>query len=102
MDLNVRENADRQRFEIDLGSGELAFAEYSLSAGKIAFTHTVVPASHEGQGIGTRLIEAALASARERGLKVIPTCRFFAAYFAKHPEVQDLLDHSSRESLLRS
>ncbi|GAA4708734.1 N-acetyltransferase [Sphingomonas lutea] len=88
---DVRDNPERKRFEIDLGDGAVAIAEYNLMAGKIMFSHTEVPESHEGQGVGTALIEAALASARERGLEVIPTCPFFAAYMKKHAEVQDLL-----------
>ena len=95
----IRDNTDRHRFEIQLGDGSLAIAEYTLPAGKIMFTHTEVPPAHEGQGIGSALIRFALASARERGLKVIPICPFFAAYIKKHVEVQDLLDSSYRKVL---
>ena len=95
----VRDNPDRHRFEIDLGNGAYAIAEYTLPAGKIMFTHTEVPEAHEGQGIGTTLIRHALDEARARGLKVIPICPFFAAYMKKHPEVQDLLDPSYRKML---
>ena len=95
-DLAVRDDKERHRFEIDLGGGEFAIAEYTLPAGKIMFTHTEVPPSHEGKGIGTTLIRAGLDAARERGLKVIPICPFFAAYMQKHKDVQDLLDDSWR------
>ena len=95
----VRDNPDKHRFEIDLGDGSFAIAEYTLPAGKIMFTHTEVPEAHERQGIGTMLIEHALAAARERGLKVIPICPFFAAYMKKHVEVQDLLDPAYRKVL---
>ena len=94
--FEVRDNPGRHRFEIDLGDGNFAFAEYTLPAGKIMFTHTEVPESHEGQGIGTILIRYGLDQARERGLKVIPICPFFAAYMQEHAEVQDLLDASWR------
>ena len=97
--MKVIDNPERHRFEIDLGDGQFAFAEYTLPAGKIMFTHTEVPESHEGRGIGTALIEAGLAAARERGLKVIPICPFFAAYMQKHAEVQDLLDPAYRKVL---
>jgi len=89
-DLIIRDNADKHRFEADLGDG-LAIAEYNLLSHAIMFTHTEVPEAHEGQGIATRLVEFALASARERGLQVIPICPFFAAYMKEHAEVQDLL-----------
>lgn len=92
----IRDNIERHRFEIDLRDGSFAFAEYNLLTGKIMFTHTEVPESHEGQGLGTALIEAGLASARTRGLKVIPICPFFAAYMKAHAEVQDLLDPAWR------
>ena len=93
----IRDNEERKRFEIDLGDGTFAFAEYNLIPGKIMFTHTEVPQAHEGKGLGTALIRAGLAAARERGLKVIPICPFFAAYMQKHEEVQDLLDHAWRQ-----
>lgn len=89
---SVRDNSDKHRLEIDFGNGEYAFAAYNLLPGAIRFYHTEVPESHGGQGLGTALIKAGLAAARERGLKVIPVCPFFAAYLRKHPEEQDLVD----------
>ena len=97
--LTVRDNPERHRFEIDLGDGSLAIAEYTLPEGKILFTHTEVPPTHEGKGIGTMLIKAGLAAARARGLKVIPICPFFARYIGEHAEEQDLLEPSYRKGL---
>ena len=97
-DLAVRDHSERHQFEIDLGDST-AVAVYTLMAGKIMFTHTEVPPQHEGKGVGTALIRAALASARERGLKVIPTCPFFASYMKRHAEAQDLLDDHYRSVL---
>ena len=95
-DFTIRDNVDKHRFEIDLGDGSFAIAEYTLPTGKILFTHTEVPPKHEGKGLGTMLIKHGLGEARRRGLKVIPICPFFAAYIQKHPEEQDLLDDSWR------
>lgn len=88
----VTDNPERSQFQIDLGDGEYAYAKYNLLPGAIRFYHTVVPESHGGQGLGTALIKASLAAARERGLKVIPICPFFRAYLKKHPEEQDIVD----------
>ena len=95
----VHDNVEKHRFEIDLGDGSLGIAEYTLPEGKIMFTHTEVPPAHQGQGVGTALIRFALASARTRGLKVVPICPFFAAYIQKRPEEQDLLDPAYRKTL---
>ena len=93
---HVRDNPDRKRFEINLGDGSFAFADYNLLTGKIMFTHTEVPEAHGGKGLGTALIRAGLAAARERGLTVIPICPFFAGYMQKHAEEHDLLDEAWR------
>jgi uncharacterized protein len=98
-DLSIRDNPEEQRFEIDLGDGTLAIAEYRLRPGVILFTHTEVPPAHEGQGIGSALIRFALGWARERGLKVIPICPFFAAYIKGHAEEQDLVSPPYRRKL---
>lgn len=97
--LAIRDNVEKHRFEADLGDGSIAIAEYNLLHGKIVFTHTEVPPAHEGQGIGSALIRFALSSARDRGLKVIPICPFFAAYIKKHVEERDLLDPAFRKPL---
>lgn len=98
-DLLIRDNPAENRFEADLGDGSFAVAEYELFPERIVFTHTGVPPKHEGRGIGSALIRFALGAARERGLKVIPICPFFAAYIRKHAEEQDLLTPSWREKL---
>jgi predicted GNAT family acetyltransferase len=95
-EVTVRDNAEKHRFEADLGDS-VAIAEYVVTPTKIIFSHTEVPPAHEGKGIGSVLIQAGLASARARGLKVIPTCPFFASYMKRHPETHDLLDPSYRK-----
>ena len=94
----VHDNPDRRRFEIDLGNS-VAIAEYTLPNGMIMFTHTEVPPEHGGKGVGTALIRGGLASARERGLKVIPICPFFAAYIKGHEQEHDLLDPTWRRQV---
>lgn len=84
----VANNPDTHRLEVRLG-GETAFAEYRITRGGIIFPHTVVPKAFEGQGIGGALVKAGLALAKEKGLKVIPTCSFFAGWLKRHPEYRD-------------
>ena len=95
----IRDNVEKHRFEADLGDGSLSIANYYLRDGKIVVTHTEVPPAHEGEGIGTALIRFALKEIRDRGLKLVPLCPFFADYIKKHAEEQDLLDPESRTKL---
>lgn len=86
----MRNNVAANRFEADV-DGRLSVAEYRLTPGVVTFTHTRVPPELSNRGIATQLIVAGLKMARERNLKVIPQCRFAAAYMRRHAEVQDLL-----------
>ncbi|HVY03848.1 MAG TPA: GNAT family N-acetyltransferase [Caulobacterales bacterium] len=96
--MEVRDNVRAQRFEIEI-EGQFAIAEYKLADGVITFTHTEVPAALGGRGLGTRLIRAGLDAARERGLKVIPECPFFAKYMREHAETHDLIHPAHRKIL---
>jgi predicted GNAT family acetyltransferase len=86
----VRNNEGEDRYELAV-DGQLAVAAYDRREGALVFTHTEVPETFAGKGVGSRLVKAALADAREQGLKVVPLCEFVAAYIEQHPEKQDLL-----------
>ncbi len=90
MDGEVRNNREKQRYELEV-DGHLALAAYRLRPGRITFTHTEVPEAIGGRGVATRLVKAALAGARAQGLKVVPACPFVKHYIDTHPEEQDLL-----------
>lgn len=86
----VTNNEAKSQFELDT-NGSLALAAYSRNGDTLTFNHTEVPEELEGQGVGTKLIEGALAQAREQGLKIVPVCSFVRHYVETHPETQDLV-----------
>jgi len=88
--IELRNNPDRNRFEADV-DGTLAVAEYIQRQNFIIFTHTEVPPTLEGQGIGSRLARFALEYAREQGWQVNLLCPYIAAYIRRHPEFRDIL-----------
>ncbi|GAB4068717.1 N-acetyltransferase [Ancylobacter sonchi] len=97
-EIPVRDNRAKDRFEIEI-DGHLAIAQYILAPDHIIFTHTEVPPELGGRGIATRLVEAGLASARERHLSVIPRCSVFGRYMIKHPETHGLMAPEIRATL---
>ncbi|MFS2162667.1 GNAT family N-acetyltransferase [Variovorax sp. Varisp62] len=94
--IQVRDNPAKHRFEYE-AQGERAVAIYSLEGNVITFIHTLVPEALQGQGIAKQLVLAGLASARERGLRVVPQCPVFNAYMRSHPETHDLLADEGRK-----
>jgi predicted GNAT family acetyltransferase len=87
----VTDDAERQRYEIHLGSELAGFVAYHLQPGLITVLHTEVEPAYEGQGVGSRLVEGMLEDVRSRGLRVLPICPFVRAYVRRHPEVRDLV-----------
>ena len=91
-DLVVTDNPEKSRFEAHVGDRLAGYAEYEQSDSVITFTHTIVKDAFEGQGIGGRLVRAALDTvAASEGVRVIAQCSFVAAFIDKHPEYQPLL-----------
>lgn len=84
----VTDNKALSRFEIHV-DGQIAFEDYTLFDGGIAYVHTEVPASLGGRGIASYLIKHILDDAAAKGLKVRPVCPFVRAYIDKHPEYQE-------------
>jgi predicted GNAT family acetyltransferase len=93
--IEVRDRPAEDRFEAEM-DGATAILTYSMDNDMLVLTHTVVPGELEGRGIGSALVRAALAAARDRGLKVVPICSFVADYMRRHPETRDLLADASR------
>ena len=87
---SVHDNRAAQRFEMDI-AGKSAFITYRRSPGVVTFLHAEVPRELRGQGIGSRLVRAALELARAEGNKVVPRCPFVADFVMKHADLQDLL-----------
>ena len=92
---------ERERYEARVPGladvADVAAAYYHRRDGAIALTHTEVPPSLEGHGIGSALARFALDDARRRALVVLPYCPFIAAFLRRHTEYLDLVPADARE-----
>ena len=83
--FSVIHNEAQSRFEVTLQS-HTAVLDYHLNGEIITFIHTVVPTELEGRGIGSQLVKAALAYARENKFQILSMCWFVDKYMQRHPE----------------
>jgi len=90
MTETVRDNPDRNRFELATPAGT-AFASYQRDDRTIMIMHTEVPRALEGQGVGSRLVAGTLDLIRSEGRKVVPMCSFVRYFINTHPDYADLL-----------
>ena len=91
LELEVRDNPERSRYEALVGTDVAGFAAYRDSAGTRVFTHTQVDDDYEGHGVGSTLARAALDDVRAKGMQIVPRCPFIAAWVQHHPDYQDLV-----------
>ncbi|MDF2906529.1 MAG: N-acetyltransferase [Herbinix sp.] len=65
-----------------------------VSEGVVNIDHTFVDPSLRGQGVASKLMEAAVAYFRSNNLKVKPTCSYAVKWFSENPEYEDVLTKS--------
>jgi predicted GNAT family acetyltransferase len=89
---NILHNENEQRgiFYIKEGNKTVAELTYTHGDGVMVIDHTEVDQALEGQGTGTRLVEKAVAYAREKDFKVDPLCPFAEVLFDRNSDWGDI------------
>jgi predicted GNAT family acetyltransferase len=91
MDAKVQDNTDQHRFEILVDGEPGGFAAYRVRDGLVTVTHSQIDPKYRGKGVGGQLAKQTLDMLRERGVRVVPACPFFAEYVSQHPEYDDMV-----------
>jgi predicted GNAT family acetyltransferase len=81
-DGDVTDNQAESRFELR-AAGHLAELVYRRRGNRLVLVHTEVPPELAGQGIGGRLVAAAVERAARQGLTVVPLCPFARQYLER-------------------
>ena len=83
-------NEARKQYEVHTDEAVLRI-EYILAQDRIFLTHTEVPKSMEGKGLGSAIVKLALEDIEQKGLTLVPLCPFVALYLKRHPEWKRLV-----------
>jgi len=84
MTIQQEDNKEKGRFFIKQGEEQLAEMTYVYpNSNQINIEHTEVDVSLKGQGVGYKLVEAAVGFARKNDLKILPLCSYVDAVFKK-------------------
>ena len=90
--IEHEEHGHRGSFFIEQDGKRLARMTYSrTSPSLVIIDHTEVDASLGGQGVGRNLLDAAVRWARETHTRILATCPFASAQFARDPSIRDVL-----------
>lgn len=87
MDIEHRQSDGGGRFVISEAGKELGEMTYKETGeGRITIDHTLGFPGSKGKGVGIRLLDAAVAYAREQHLRIVPECSFVAHVMDTDPE----------------
>jgi len=70
---------------------------YLIRNGVMNIYHTEVSPRLAGHNVGKRLVEAGVNYAREQNIKILPTCPFARATFARTSDWSDVLVNETQE-----
>jgi predicted GNAT family acetyltransferase len=89
----VRNNEAESRYELLLDGEVVGVAEYRPTGdgSRLVFPHTEIVEPLRGQGLGDRLIRAALDDVRRAGRTLDPSCWAVAEFINEHREYADLV-----------
>ena len=91
MEIQQNDDGKKGQFFYELEGKKLGLMTCShAGADKIIIDHTEVDESLKGQGVGYKLVEAAVEYARKQQIKILPLCPFAAAVFKKRNEYSDV------------
>jgi len=91
METTVRDYPEENRYEIRDGDRVLGTAAYERRGDTFVFTHTVVDPDAGQDGVGSRLVRAALDDVRSKGGSVVPQCPFVRGWIERHQDYADLV-----------
>ena len=83
---SVTRDDDESRYEIRVDGHLAGFTEFRADdEGHLVFPHTFIERAFSGRGLGTVLVDEAMADVARRGESVVPVCPFVARRLADHP-----------------
>lgn len=101
MEIKHQPEEGKGRFVVYVNDIEAGYIKYEIiSNGNLKANGTLVYDEFRNQHLGTPLFNTLINFAREKGVKIYPTCPYVVKMFERHPELSDLLDEDYLKSKL--
>jgi predicted GNAT family acetyltransferase len=83
--IEVRDDAAESRLVVRT-EGAVAELAYEVDRDRLLLLHTEVPEAFRGQGVGGKLVAAAVSKAHGGDLTIVPWCPYSRRWLEEHPE----------------
>lgn len=92
LEIQHEERGDAGAFFIEGQGRRLAELSYRRSGPqRVVLVHTEVSSLLQGRGVARKLVDHAVAWARQGGTKLTPECSYARSVFDKNPDLRDVL-----------
>lgn len=89
--MEIRHQAERNRFVAPLEGGRALVDYEQRDDGSWDLTHTYVPEEHRHRGIASDLVRHILDRAAAEGRKIVPSCPFVADFIDRNDAYRNLV-----------
>jgi len=90
--VNVNYNDKNGSFTILSEGKKIALMTFTFAGvQKIIIDHTEVDPALHGKGLAKKMMEKAIAVAREKNWKIVPACSFAKKFLDTNPQYKDVL-----------
>ncbi len=84
------DNKTLSRFELNLGTTNTPFIDYTIVDGTYFLNYVKVPQEIEGRGYGNKIMKAASAYIVEQDKKAVGICSFASSYLSRNPLITNI------------
>lgn len=85
--MTIAHEPEHHRFVALADDGErMGSIVYEDRDGALYATHTWTDDAHRGKGVAGKMLDALVAHAVERGVKIVPVCSYVVSSFERNPE----------------
>lgn len=92
MEIKRKDDGKKGSFDLMDKEKQVGKLEYVWAGEeKFIIEHTEVDSEYGGQGLGRKLVMAAVDFARQENVKIIPLCPYAKRVFEKSSEISDVL-----------